>query len=172
MPKLNLLLKKIVKFLSISLHNIFLVIVVAVIGIPTLVSWATGTLDILIQTIKLPTPLWATIALAFLSGVYIYLKCQKSDPSNPPKKKNYIIKYFTIDNYKWETKIFDTGNFVVDEYPFCPIHDLRFIPDGYDKRCPGPEKGSCNNRLRGPNTLTTYETAKSIIENKVKNKKY
>lgn len=60
------------KFFSTLTHNIIATTVAGLITVPTLLSWATGTLDILIQTINTPTPLWVTIALALLCCGYIY----------------------------------------------------------------------------------------------------
>ena len=72
---LKKLLKGLIKFLSISLHNIFLTIVIGSIGLSTLISWATGTLDILIQTIKFPIPLVSEVdanAPCIVSGSATY----------------------------------------------------------------------------------------------------
>lgn len=66
--------KPITRFLEASSHHIILTIVTSIIGVPVLVSWATGTIDVLIQTIKSPTPLWATISLALVCCGYIYVK--------------------------------------------------------------------------------------------------
>ena len=40
--------------------------------------------------LPLPTPLWATIALSFLSGLYIYKRTSKSQSSSPSKKPKYF----------------------------------------------------------------------------------
>jgi hypothetical protein len=83
-----------------------------------------------------------------------------------------VIKHFTIGNYKWETKIYDYGFFEVDEYPICVTHDLKFIFGNGGKYCPGTEKETCNNKIRESDHFKIYQSAKSIIENKVRNKTY
>lgn len=91
----------------------------------------------------------------------------KKSPSSPAS--NYIIKYFTIGNYKWETKIYKDDHFEVEKYPLCIKHDLRFIFGINGKYCPAP---NCNNRISKYDEFKIYESAKSIIENKVRNKDY
>lgn len=117
-----------------------------------------------------PTPLWATTALVIVVLVYIYVKIQKTHSS--PSPKNYITKYFTIGNYKWETKIYKSDYFEVDKYPYCVKHDLKFIFGRDGKYCPGTENERCDNGLREHDEFKIYESAKSIIENKVRNKSY
>ncbi len=70
-------------FLSGILNNIVAAIMIAIISLPVLVSWATGTLNILFQTVKSTTPLWATISLCLLFTVYIaYKKPRRELPSD------------------------------------------------------------------------------------------
>ena len=124
----------------------------------------------LLKTIQLPTPLWATVALVFVVSAYIYSKQKKHLQSS--KSPDYKISYFTIGNYKWQTKIYDNGYFEVEKYPYCVTHDLKFIFGSHRKYCPGPENRKCNNSLSEYDEFEVYESAKSIIENKIKNKKY
>ncbi len=161
----------ITQFFSNLFHNILVLIVVRIIGLPVLISWATGTLAFLLQAIKTPVPIWAVILLALL--VSVYLKIKKTHSSST---LDYKTKYFTIGNFKWETKIYNYGGFEVDKYPICTTHDLKFI-SGFtsginEKYCPGTENETCINRLSEYDEFKVYKSAKSIIENKVRNKKY
>ena len=131
----------------------------------------------LTETIQSPTPLWASIALALLLTAYIYLKSQSSQSTSttPPTKTKpkYIIKFFTIGQCKWETKIYDGNYFEINEYPFCIAHDLRFIFGYNGKYCPHVENFiKCGNRLSEYDEFAVYETAKSSIEKKIRNKEY
>ena len=127
----------------------------------------------LLKTISLsPTPLWVTVALALVVLAYIYLKSERQNISSTPQKKRYEIRYFTIGKYKWETKIYDSGHFEVDKYPYCVTHDLKFIFGNRGKYCPGTETERCNNTLSRHDELKVYESAKSIIDNKVRNREY
>jgi hypothetical protein len=177
MPMPKQLLQELNKFLSTLLHNIFATTAVGIIGVPVLISWATGTLDILLQILKSPTPLWATISLIALCCLYTYVrvvqilsKSERMDQASKPPP--HETKYFTVGNYKWETKIYDNNYFEVDKYPYCIKHDLKFIFRRDSKYCPGTESEKCGYELRDSQFFEAYESAKSIIENKVRNKKY
>jgi len=52
----------------------------------------------------LPTPLWATIAWVFLSGVFIYIRMSKSQSLSPSKKPKYF-KYCPECNYGINVKL-------------------------------------------------------------------
>ena len=166
MPTLKKLLKHTLNFFASIGKGIIVAIVVGLVGVSVLISYVTNTLNYIIQSIKLPTPLWATIVLVILCFGYIYLRTSKSHSSRPP---NYKIKYLTIGNHKWETKIYKDGYFEVEKYPLCIKHDLRFIFGNHEKHCPAP---NCNNRISEYDEFKIYESAKSIIENKVRNKDY
>jgi len=93
---------KMLKFLSKLSYDILLIIFAAVVGTTTLVSLATGTIDILYQAINTPTPLWATIALVLLLALYMYEKMKK----NPYKNSNDIFNnyYFNPSSGAWIDK--------------------------------------------------------------------
>jgi hypothetical protein len=92
------ILKQLGKFLSTFLHNTVVLVLTSIVGAPVLVSWVTGTLDILIETVKSPTPLWASISLVLLCCGYIYSQNIKSSakiiktPLLISTKNNYDIK--------------------------------------------------------------------------------
>jgi hypothetical protein len=124
----------------------------------------------LLKTITLsPTPLWGTAALALGVLLYIHLKSKAQNSSTAQQKRRYEIKFFTIGNYKWETRIYDSGYFEVEKYPYCVTHDLKFIFGSSGKYCPAE---NCSNRLSEYDEFQVYETAKSIIDKKVRNKEY
>lgn len=77
-------IKSIAKFFANLLSNIFVVILVGIVGVPTLIAWATGTLDFLVQYINTPMPLWATTALVLLCCVYNYSKLRLYQNSYKP----------------------------------------------------------------------------------------
>ena len=162
------LIKRIKKLFENIESTITTVIVIALLGGSLgILALSKRALNFFLQIINIPTPIWATILLVLL--VFAYLKIKKAHSSS---KSDYITKYFTIGNYKWETKIYDYGYFEVDKYPICTIHDLKFIFGHNEKYCPGPENETCKNRLSEYDEFKIYESAKSIIENKVRNKIY
>lgn len=127
----------------------------------------------LISAMMSSTPVWASIALALVVIVYTYLKTSHIQASEqaPQEAPKSVTKYFTIGDYKWKTKIYDDW-FGVDKYPFCKTHDLQFIFGTNGKHCPGTEKEKCNSILRERDEFKVYESAKSIIENKIRNGEY
>jgi hypothetical protein len=146
------------------------VIVLALLGGSIgILALSKKALTYFLQIANIPTPLWATIALAFVVVGYIYLKKRKKIQSSEPS--DYKLCYFTIGNYKWEVKVYKSGNFKVNDYPFCVKHDLRFIFGSNRTYCPGTENEQCNNYLSKHDEFTVFEAAKSIIENKIRNKK-
>ncbi len=162
----QLLTKSIIKFFANLFYNITALIIVSAIGLPVLIAWATGTLGFLLQILKTPTPIWITII-----SVLLVFACLKIIKVRSSSKLHYKTKYFTINNYKWEVKIYDYGYFEIEKYPFCTIHDLRFIYGSNGKYCPGTENETCKNWLSEYDEFKVYESAKSIIENKIRNKK-
>lgn len=78
-------------FLSALLNNILATILLALIGIPILISWATGTVNVLIQILKSPTPLWVIIILV-LVALLIYIHLKKLTPTKPPIQKEIKTK--------------------------------------------------------------------------------
>ncbi len=98
MPKIEWMLKWSGKLIFSSVYSLLLSILFGLIGIPVLISWATGTLNSLIDTVKSPTPLWATISLTILCCLYLYLKTQPYTPRNqrvkPSKTALDILKLF------------------------------------------------------------------------------
>ena len=172
---MKLLQKRIIEYIKKLVSDVHSAIVGAIVmaiilSIGSIYLFAKNLWTSIINTIQQPTPLWATTVLVFVVMGYIYLKKQIKIQSSS-KLHDYKTCYFTIGNYKWETKIYEGGYFEVEKYPFCIKHDLRFIFGRNEKYCPSTEKERCNNRLSEYDEFTVYESAKSIIENKIRNKK-
>ena len=161
------LLKSWLKKISSDLHNIILSVIVFSFlstGTASLVSakiWSQVK-----EAILLPVPLWITIALALATYTCFHIMNIRSS-----SKSDYKTKYFTIGKYKWKVKVYNYGYFEIDKYPICKTHDLKFIFGTKEKYCPGPENETCKNRLSEYEEFNVYESAKSIIENKIRNKK-
>ena len=165
---LKMLPKPISRFFEAASHYIILTIATSIIGVPVLVSWVTGTLDFLIQTIKSPTPLWASIAFVLVCCVYIYLKYEIYRPSGIPNK----VKFFDVGGYRWKAIIRRDNYFELDKYPYCPVHDVRFVYSKDRKFCPGTETEICENNLPKRDEFIEYEAAKSMIDKKIRDKSY
>ena len=171
------LLNRIKKIFENTESAITAVIVVALLGGSAgILALSKNALYYFLQIVNIPTPLWVTTALVIVSCGYIYAKFlkypTKLNQADQESKTRQVVKYFSIGNYKWKTIIYESDSFEVDEYPFCIKHDLRFIFGGDGKYCPGTEKERCNNKLSKYDEFKIYQSAKSIIENKVRNKDY
>lgn len=134
-------------------------------------------LNLVIQLANIPTPIWATIALILLCYLHIYVKAAKtqveSEQIDPSSASPCETKYFTIDDYKWKVLIFKNGTIRVEEYPFCATHDLRFILGDDGKYCPHIENDErCNSHLDEHDEFAVCETAKSIIEKRIRDKEH
>lgn len=68
------------------LSNIAVIILVSLVGVPVLIAWATGTLNLLIQCINTPTPLWETIILVFVV-LLTYIQLKNLTSTKPPIQK-------------------------------------------------------------------------------------
>lgn len=171
MQNLKKKLKAYIKKLLSDLHSAIVSIAVAALflAVGGMYIFAKNVWDALAKILQSPTPIWATMFLVLAVLAYIYLKSQKRYPYKPNNPK---IKYFTIGKYKWEVKIYDSGSFSVEKYPYCVDHDLKFIFGNRGKYCPGTEREKCNNQISEHDEFKIYESAKSIIERKVRNNEY
>jgi len=126
--------------------------------------------------LNIKTPLWATIALIVLCCLYTYIKVaqilsklnQAGQPSKSPPCKTIL---FTIDDLKWNTKIYDDGHFEVDRISICLQHDLTLIRANIDYYCPEYIKKNCNIMIDHIQYDLLYVTAKSYIDKEIRNKK-
>lgn len=162
MPTLRKLPKELIKFLSVLLHNIFAAILIGIIGLPILISLVTGTLNTLIQAMKLPIPLWATISLVYLCCLYTYLKVSQYLKKNTPSD-NPTIKLIEIGNFKWKTSIHENGDFEIHPIPYCKEHEIKLVSHSIGYFCPAIQLG-CKSQIMKKDIKVQYDTATSIIE--------
>lgn len=119
----------------------------------------------LITAMQLPTPLWLTIVLALVAGLYIFLNKGLSHSSVQPKPKTC---FFTTGKLKWNFEI-NGDRFKIDKYPYCVNHDVKFIFSHNKKYCPGTLGEKCDNYLSDRDEFKVYESVKSIVEGKLRN---
>jgi hypothetical protein len=105
------------KFLSTFFHNTLVLVLSSIIGVPVLVSWFTGTLDVLVQIVKAPTPLWASISLVLLCYLYIHSierKILEKNQNNNPLPLPIVEEK---PNFTFHGNLLWLEN---DKSPFCP----------------------------------------------------
>jgi len=172
MQKLKELSSAYIKKLFADLHSavVSVVVVAFFLGVGGIYLFAKNVWNPLINILQTPTPLWATIALVLLVALYIQTKIKLiAETSQLLPVKKIKIKFFDIGDYRWKATIYRPDYFELDKYPYCPIHDTRFIFGRDKKFCPGNDNNICKNNLPKRDEFSEYEAAKSIIESKIRN---
>lgn len=94
------LLRQTGKFLASVFGNIFAAVLLAIVGIPPLVSLVTGTTGTLLRVVQSPTPLWSTILLlvvCLIAGRYIYSVLRRhSTLLTPPLNQEVLTEDFHV----------------------------------------------------------------------------
>lgn len=148
----------------------------AVVTYGGLLAISKTVLSFSIQIAKIPTPLWVTIVLALLCGVYIHLTVVRHRPLSASRNKVSKVPTKTISievwGFKWRANIYSDNAYVVDKMPFCPEHDLRFIYFNEFYQCPEVHSRKCNWKLPENSLSAIYDVVQSHIEKKVRNHEY
>jgi len=169
MPLINLILKPLKPILLTLGHHIFGTIVVALIGVSVLVSWAIGTLNLLLNALQTPVQLWEAIALVLLVSVYTHLKTVKNHSSKYPKKREIL---FESDNFKWKAIIHSPSFHSVENMPFCNLHDKRLIEYGGNYVCPDKNNDACETVLKSDKYQLLKDIAESEAEHIIRTNNY
>ena len=159
------LIRRIKKLFENIESTITTVIVLALLSSIGILALSKKALNFFLQIANIPTPLWATIVLVLL--VIVYIKMKKFSPSSD---LNYKIEYFTVENLKWKTKIYNDGDFVVERISICKEHDLPLINGNIVYYCPESLKYNCKNKIDYNSYSILYENAKSYIDKEIRNK--
>ncbi|MBU4260571.1 MAG: hypothetical protein KKC76_01645 [Proteobacteria bacterium] len=133
--------------------------------------FAKNLWNVLTYIMQKPTPLWATIALVFLLGVYIYLKnlLLIQTFNTPQDVKNFIFTQTGI--YKWKVIISKDISFKIDPTPFCVEHDMYLMKFDQGYRCGGSNSGKgCKAKLANNEYSMLYDLANGQAEKEIRNK--
>ncbi|NOR68118.1 MAG: hypothetical protein GQ532_00200 [Methylomarinum sp.] len=169
MPLINLILKSLKTTLLILAHNIFGSIVVGLIGISVLISWATGTLSFLLDALQTPVQLWETTTLVLLVSAYTHLKTVKNHSSKYLKKREIL---FESDNFKWKTVIHSPNFHTVENIPFCKLHNKRLIEYEGNYVCPDKNNDVCETVLKSDKYQLLKDIAESEAEHIIRTNNY
>jgi hypothetical protein len=122
------------------------------------------------QLLCTPTPLWVTIALILLCGLYMHLRVQRNlsekVPSNPPAKTILI----EVGRFKWKIDIYQTGEFKIHSAPYCRIHETRLIDYQRLYSCQDFGKDGCTSVIKKTELNLQFDIAHSFIEHRLRNK--
>ena len=92
-------------------------ILIGIIGLSVLISFLTNTLNYALQSMKSPTPLWATIVLAVIFFLVLRYRIQSVHSKETPINK-FILKF----NAYWDK----------DKNPHCPYCE-KPLTDYYER---------------------------------------
>jgi len=118
-----------------------------------------------------PTPLWGTIALVFLLGVYFYLRNQRTIRTFILSHDFPSFIFVQTGIYKWKVTIAKDGSFEIDPTPFCVEHDIYLMKFDQGYRCAGSGDGNgCKAKLDNASYSLLYDQANGLAEKEIRNK--
>ncbi len=157
-------------------HNAIVALIVS--GVVAAVATNIHTLKILWPEIKKTilsgTPLWATIAIILLLGVFFEIRIRNNSFRSCHKKKLKPF-YVTTDQYKWKVCDNSFGQYIVLMPPYCKKHDIRLIETNnsyHPYQCPYNEDKTspCNINDSKRDIDLLYKKAKSIADKEIRKK--
>lgn len=147
-------------FVSSLIQNLFITVIVALITVPVLLSWVTGTFDVLIRFLARETPIW--LLLLCVGVCIIYTRYKKSSPANvhEPESERFLIE---DSGFKWRVIDHKNGYSSVDQIPLCSAHDSEYVlTPGKQYTCRESINSSCDSKIIDQSDLTFYwDLAKS-----------
>ena len=165
--------KAILSKLALRLLDHLFGIIFGILVVAGLAAWgaffadsAKRTLNYAIAILNIHTPLWATIALLLLCGLYIRLKAtkhyQKNDPLCQPKEE-----LISVGEFKWKVRHAKGQVLEVGGLPYCIEHECSLIPRNSHWICPIPD---CKSILKKYDLDKARVAASSIIENLIRHR--
>lgn len=165
MKRLKEILKSYTKKLFSDWHSAIIALIVTSLFLGTgavYIFFQTLWLAI-INTILLPTPLWASLAWGLLLLIYVYLKTPKKHSLYHPQSESFLIE---DNDVKWKVTHKNNGSFTVDDNPYCKYHDTRYIQTaGGQYMCPDVIGSKCKSRIVNDDEIELlHKLAKSKAE--------
>lgn len=165
---LSKLLKWFVDHIAASVLAIFVTASIAAWG--GIFHFSKSILDRTILLLNIPTPLWATILLILLCGLYIYLiKTKRPSRSSSFDSK---VRYYDVGSLKWKTEVWRGGYHKVESTPLCKQHDLPLIYRNEFYLCPEGLHNNCRLRIYHSDLGQEKKKAESYIDKMVRDEKY
>jgi len=171
MSRLKKKLKDYIRLLLLQIHASIIgrIVLVSISSVGGIYLLPKTFLSALIETLQIPTPQWATIALALLLVLYICLKLSKDHSSN----KSIFIH---DSDLKWRVTIHKNGTFKRHDTPYCKQHNAIYYhspPPANQYICGemAMGKSQCNSRVINESELTILKNLAKIKAEK-KARKY
>ena len=146
--------------------------IIAIVTVPVLVSFFTGTLDVLMQYLSLNTPVWMMLLFTIANIIYTHNSRRKEFKYIEPEAERFLIE---DSGFKWRVIDHKNGYSSVDQIPLCAVHESEYVlTPGGQYICRESIGSDCEERILEPSDLTFYwdmakSKANSII-NKYKTK--
>lgn len=154
------MIKILKEFASSIIQNLFVTIIVTLITIPVLVSWVTGSFDVLMRFLGHESPIW--LPLLCTGGCVIYTRYKKSNTTNQliPDADRFLIE---DSGFKWRVIDHKNGHTSVDQIPLCRVHESDYVlTPGQQYMCRESINTECDSNIIEQSQLTFYwELAKS-----------
>lgn len=163
----EMLLKGIKTIFGDTRQTIVSIIVIAVVGgSSSLLCLSKTTLDFCLQLLRTPIPLWATIFLILLCGLYMYLKGNQYFQ----KKRSYHPQedLIPVGKFKWKVLHANRQVLNIEGLPYCSEHECSFIPRDSNWACP---ISGCKSNVSKYDLDSVRVAASSIIESLIRQKK-
>ncbi len=129
-------------------------------GSLAILALSKKALYFVLQLANTATPLWATIALILLCGLYMYLKGNRYFQRKVPYHTSEDL--ITVGLFKWKVLHAKGHVLKIDGLPYCPEHECVFIPRDTNWVCP---IDGCKSILSQYDLEKVKVAASSIIEN-------
>jgi hypothetical protein len=121
-----MMIKKAKKFISALIQNFFITVIIGIVTFPVLISWVTGTLDVLVQFLTHNSPIWLVIISTLICVCYFHFaRVKEFKPVQPkPEPEEFLIE---DSGFKWLVMDHKNGSSSVDQIPFCAVHDSVLV---------------------------------------------
>ena len=141
-------------FISALVQNAFVSVIIAIITVPVLVSWLTGTVDILLYWLTYKAPVWLVIILSLAGIIYVHINNRRSSKFVSPEPNRFLIE---DSGFKWRVIDHRNGHTSVDQVPLCTVHESELVlTPGNQYMCRETISSNCESKILDPNDLTFY----------------
>lgn len=162
------MIKVLKTFLSSLVQNAFIAVIIAIVTVPVLVSFFTGTLDRLIHYLSFNTPVWMMLLFTIASIIYTHYSRRKESESIEPESERFLIE---DSGFKWRVIDHKNGYSSVDQIPLCIVHESEYVlTPGGQYICRESIESGCESKIMEPLDLTFYWNLAKSKANSIINK--
>lgn len=148
------------KIISSLIQNAFIAVTIAIITVPVLVTFLTGTLDVLVKYLSINTTVWMVFLSTIISITYARFSRRKEPKFIEPEYEKFLIE---DSGFKWRVIDHKNGYSTVDQIPLFVVHESEYVlTPGNQYICRETISSNCGAKIIEPSELTFYwDLAKS-----------